>query len=70
MWNFRGGFAFEPCSRTWLRGTGMNRNILFLVIGALAVVSVGLGYALYQERQKTSGVEISVGPGGLSVEKK
>jgi len=48
----------------------MNRNVLFVLIGALVVVCAGLGYALYQERQKTSGVEITVGPGGLSVEKK
>ena len=48
----------------------MNRNILFLAIGALAVVCAGLGYALYQERQKTSGFEITVGPHGIAVDKK
>ena len=45
----------------------MNRsNILYLAIGALGVVAVGLAYHFYQERQK-SGVEISVGKGGVSI---
>lgn len=48
----------------------MNRNTLFLVIGALAVVSAALGYQLYQERQKTAGIEINVGKSGISIEKK
>lgn len=48
----------------------MNRNILFLVIGALAVVAVVLGYQVYRERQKTTGVEISIGERGISIEKK
>jgi predicted negative regulator of RcsB-dependent stress response len=48
----------------------MNRNVLYLVIGALAVVTVVIGYQLYQERQKTTGVEISIGDRGISIEKK
>ena len=48
----------------------MNRNILYLVIGALAVVAVVFGYQIYQERQKTTGVEISIGERGISIEKK
>jgi hypothetical protein len=48
----------------------MNRNILYLVIGALAVVTGVLGYQFYRERQKTTGVEISVGERGISIEKK
>jgi predicted negative regulator of RcsB-dependent stress response len=48
----------------------MNRNSLYLVIGALAVVAVIFGYQLYQDRQKTNGVEISVGRTGISIEKK
>lgn len=48
----------------------MNRNILYLVIGALAVVAAVLGYQVYQERQKTTGVEISIGERGISIEKK
>jgi predicted negative regulator of RcsB-dependent stress response len=48
----------------------MNRNILYLVIGALAIVTVVIGYQLYQDRQKTTGIEISVGKTGISIEKK
>lgn len=48
----------------------MSRNMLYLVIGALAVVAVTLGYQVYRERQKTTGVEISIGEHGVSIEKK
>lgn len=48
----------------------MSRNILYLVIGGLAVVAVILGYQVYQERQKTTGVEINIGERGISIEKK
>lgn len=48
----------------------MNRNFLYLLIGAL-VVGVGvLGYSLYQERQKP-GLSISIGgKEGLKIEGK
>jgi hypothetical protein len=39
-------------------------------IGALAAVAVVLGYQSYQERQKTTSVEISIGERGISIEKK
>ena len=48
----------------------MNRNALYLIIGALAVVAVVLGYQFYQERQNTTGVDISVGKSGISIETK
>ena len=48
----------------------MNRNVLYLVIGVLAIVTAVIGYQLYQERQKTTGVEISIGQRGISIEKK
>ena len=48
----------------------MNRNILYLVIGVLAVAAMVFGYQLYQERQKTTGIEINVGKSGISIEKK
>ena len=48
----------------------MNRNIFYLAIGALAVITAVLGYQLYQERQKTTGIEINVGKSGISIEKK
>jgi predicted negative regulator of RcsB-dependent stress response len=48
----------------------MNRNVLYLIIGALVVASVVFGYQYYQERQKTAGIEINVGKSGISIEKK
>jgi hypothetical protein len=47
----------------------MNRNILYIVIGVLAVATVVFGYQLYQERQKTTGIEINVGKSGISIER-
>jgi predicted negative regulator of RcsB-dependent stress response len=47
----------------------LNRNVLYLVISVLAVAAVVFGYQLYQERQKTTGIEINVGKGGISIEK-
>lgn len=46
----------------------MTRNVLYLVVGALAVGTAVIGYMLYQERQ-TTGVEIKIGDGGVSIEK-
>jgi hypothetical protein len=48
----------------------MTRNALYAVIAVLAVGAAVLGYQLYQDRQKTSSVEISVGNSGLKIEKK
>lgn len=48
----------------------LNRNVLYIVIAGLAVAAVVFGYQLYQERQKTTGVEINVGKSGISIEKK
>ncbi len=48
----------------------MNRNGLYLVIRVLAIGAVAFGYQLYQEQQKTTGIEISVGKGGITIEKK
>ena len=45
-------------------------RILFLLLGALAVAVVVLGYQLQQERKKTSGIDINVGEKGISIEKK
>lgn len=66
------GFWTLPLSFWSLEGSqqAMNRNVPYLVIGALVVVSVIFGYQLYQERQKTTGAEISIGDRGISIEKK
>jgi hypothetical protein len=47
-----------------------NRNILFLIIGALAVGIGVLGYNLYQVKKEPSGVQINVGPDGLKIQNK
>ena len=48
----------------------INRNTLYLVIGVLAIATAVFGYQLYQERQKTTGIEINVGKSGISIEQK
>ena len=40
----------------------INRNILFLLIGALLVGVGALGYELYREKQDDKGVHIRLGP--------
>ena len=45
-------------------------NILYLVVGALVIAVGVLGYSLYQEKKEPQGVQINVGPGGLTIEKK
>lgn len=47
----------------------MSRNILYVIIGVLVLAVSVVGYQLYQERQKTDGVEISIGKKGISIEK-
>lgn len=48
----------------------LNRNALYLVIGVLGIAAAVFGYQLYQERQKTTGIEINVGKSGITIEKK
>lgn len=48
----------------------MNRNVLYLIIGVLVVAIVVVSYLFYQERQKTSGIDINIGDGGISIETK
>jgi predicted negative regulator of RcsB-dependent stress response len=48
----------------------MSRNVLFLIIGGLVVVAAFLGYQLYQDRQKNTGIQINLGKSGISIEKK
>ena len=80
--SFRNSVQFEPTTGTQelpaafhLRrisnsGATMNRNLLYLLVGAL-IVGVGvLGYSLYQEHQKP-GLSISIGgKEGLRIEGK
>jgi hypothetical protein len=48
----------------------ISRNVLYGIIAVLAVVTAVVGYQLYQERQKKSGIDISIGERGISIEKK
>jgi len=48
----------------------MNRNALYATFGALAVLGAVLGYRYYQERQEPAGLQIIVGEGGFSIERK
>jgi len=47
-----------------------NRNLMFLIIGALIVVVGLLGYNLYQTKKQPEGLQINVGPNGLKIEGK
>jgi hypothetical protein len=52
-------------------GASVTRNnLLYLIIGALVIVTVVLGYQLYQDRKQPEGMRIDLGPNGLSIEKK
>lgn len=46
-----------------------NSNALYLLIGAVVAGMIGAGIWMYQDSQR-SGVEISVGRHGLSIEEK
>jgi hypothetical protein len=44
-------------------------NLLYLIAGGLLVLAIGGGIWLYQDSQR-SGVEISVGRGGVSIQER
>jgi hypothetical protein len=48
----------------------MNSNMLYALIGVLILCVGALGYSLHQEQQKKSGIEISIGQRGISVDTK
>lgn len=48
----------------------INRNMLFLIIGALVVVVAVLSYKVYEDNRQPKGVQLNIGPAGISVEKK
>ena len=47
-----------------------NRNVLYLIIGALIIAVGVLSYNLYQAKQEPEGLQINVGPGGLKIQSK
>lgn len=46
----------------------MNQNGLYLLIGALVVVVIGLGVYVYREESQPSGVELRIDESGVSIE--
>src|SRR3954449_5716689 len=48
----------------------VNRNVLYLVIGALIVAVGALSYNLYQTNKEPEGLQINVGPNGLKIQSK
>ena len=48
----------------------VNRNLLFMIIGALVVAVGVLSYNLYRDRKEPEGLQINVGPNGLKVQGK
>jgi len=47
-----------------------NRNVLYLIIGALVVALGVLGYNLYEAKKEPEGLQINVGPNGLKIQNK
>ncbi len=45
-------------------------NLLFLIVGALIIAVAVMGYQLYQDRHQPEGLNIKVGPNGLSIQGK
>ena len=45
-------------------------NVLYLIIGALVIAAAVMGYQLYQDRHPPEGLNINLGPGGLSIQGK
>lgn len=47
----------------------MNRsNGLYLIIGALVVVVIGLGIYLYRDEKKPTGIQMNIDKNGVSVQ--
>ena len=48
----------------------MNRNMLYLLLGALIVAVAVLGYTTYQNRKEPEGVQINLGKSGVEIKNK
>ncbi len=46
----------------------MKTNTLYLVIGALVVLVIGLGIYVIQEESEPEGIEMRIGEEGISIE--
>jgi len=47
-----------------------SRNVLYLIVGALVVMVAVLSYQVYQKNKEPKGLNINIGPGGLSIKDK
>jgi len=47
----------------------LNKNTLYMVIGALAVVVIALGVYVYRQETKPEGVELEIDNNGISIQK-
>ena len=45
-------------------------NILYLILGALVIAVGVLSYQLYQDRHPPEGMQIQIGPNGVSIQGK
>ena len=48
----------------------MKQNQLYILVGALIVVVIGLGVYIWREQSKPSGVEIRLDQSGISIQEK
>jgi hypothetical protein len=48
----------------------LDRNTLMLISSALVVAIIVLSYLLYEARRQPTGVQINIGPGGVTIETK
>jgi hypothetical protein len=48
----------------------VNRNVLYMIIGVLAIAVGVLSYQLYQAKKQPEGFQINVGPDGLKIQSK
>ena len=55
---------------TTLGASVTRNNILYLIIGVLAIVFAAITYHVYREHKLPEGVRFHLGPNGLSIEKK
>jgi hypothetical protein len=51
-----------------IEGRAVNRNTLYLIIGALVVLVIGLGVYVYREQTKPQGVELKIDDNGISIQ--
>ncbi len=48
----------------------MKQNTLYLLLGALVVIVIGLGIYVYREETKPQGVELKIDDSGISLKGK